>query len=696
LILLTYFSLICLASLLLLVTAFYEVLRSKSPSKAKPRMLFYLGFSALFMMAVFLDNAVYSLGSRPFYVLEYPAILFATIAFAELSRFVAGIEAPKFNRYFSVVVTALTCTWFYGFYTAITSGAFYYSASYSTLLVLPILLLFWSFGLLAFCLYRRTKVIPFRLVSSWKALAKEDDQGKAIYGFFLTSLAFVFGSAGPILRRLTDVPAEAVYGAFFVNNLVILSLMIVTYLTFVERRINLATKLTGILSTMLMVTFVAVVLAFYNDQIDLVDEDKAFLTANSLNFTPAMVSQYEITAAKMEWVEADMLNHAVQSGPVGLDLPFRLHFYGKPYQKLLIFPNGQIQPFHTNIEPATYQPSVGCIRDVPIIAPLCRPGTEMRVSSHVSRDKVIIAWSPLSLAGTVTNERFVQLVISPGGALTFNYGNFSSPSSLLREVGIGVHDGVVGRALENSLLSNLPLLGGDNAPLWFDLNFGRRAYTHQLLVPAAAFLIVAVVVILAIFRPFLARVLVRPLEAISSGLKGVDDGRLDRQLEIRSKDEFSDIAAGFNYMLASLDSARQQADEQTRLLEDEITFRTVEAAKKIDPTILSKDEVFEKKLRKVIGENLEVEDFQVAQLAEAMATSTRQLHRRVVNLTAHTPASLIRSLRLEHAHKLLMSKRESVSQVSNRCGFRDVAYFSKLFLQRYGVSPHDLLNQDPS
>ncbi|MEX0298241.1 MAG: helix-turn-helix domain-containing protein, partial [Kordiimonas sp.] len=178
------------------------------------------------------------------------------------------------------------------------------------------------------------------------------------------------------------------------------------------------------------------------------------------------------------------------------------------------------------------------------------------------------------------------------------------------------------------------------------------------------------------------------------GLKRVDEGQLDRNISVETRDEFSNIANGFNRMISSLDEARQRTDEQTDLLESEIQYRTIEAAKKIDPDILSKDQVFENKLRETIESNLSDFDFQVAELAEAMAVSTRQLHRRVVNLTAQTPASLIRSFRLEHGYQLLSARAVNVSEAAYGCGFKDVSYFSKLFHKKYGVAPSEFLSSE--
>ena len=52
-----------------------------------------------------------------------------------------------------------------------------------------------------------------------------------------------------------------------------------------------------------------------------------------------------------------------------------------------------------------------------------------------------------------------------------------------------------------------------------------------------------------------------------------------------------------------------------------------------------------------------------------------------------TPNQYITTKKVEHAKKLLSAGGISVTEVSERCGFSDVFYFSKVFKQMTGVSP---------
>lgn len=692
-ILFTHFSLISLACLLLICTALHEVIRAPSARGVRYSLIAFLAASALFVAALFLDSSVYSLGARPFYIVEYPTILAEMLAFAELSRRVAGKRERRFFLPYIVTLSLLTLAWVVGFLKALNSGADYYSLDYSILLVLPIGLIVWSVFLLAMGLYRLTHVFPLRLFATWRTIAKGDDEAKAIYFFFLTALTFMAGSVAPVLARVSDIPSQVIYGAFFANNLVILSLLIVGYLFYVERRINLATKLTSLLVVILMVAFVGVVLLFYRDEAALAPADADFVANNGLTFRQMDRGVYRAEATPAMWFEGELVNHPSGTQPVELVLPFEFDFFGETYNRLVLRRDGQVVPVVEGEETAITSPARGCIRRLPVIAATCMPHPVTDISTFVSSETVVVVWSDPTLAtGGAAKSGIVQLVVNADSTISINFGDFLDHTSSVRELAVGIHGGV-GDRLEGESLASLPLVNGEEMALWFDLHRGQLHMVHATLWPAAVFLVAATLAIVFLFRPILSRLVVEPLETILTGLKEVDEGRLDLALDVQTRDEFGDVAKGFNQMIRSLNDSRNLVDEQTELLEAEITYRTVEAARKIDPNLLSKDQVFEQKLREVIEANIGDFDFQVAELADAMAVSTRQLHRKAVNLTAQTPAALIRMLRLEHGHKLLSARAANVSEAAYKCGFKDVSYFTKLFQNKYGITPSELLAQ---
>ncbi|GAB2515337.1 hybrid sensor histidine kinase/response regulator transcription factor [Spirosoma aerophilum] len=86
--------------------------------------------------------------------------------------------------------------------------------------------------------------------------------------------------------------------------------------------------------------------------------------------------------------------------------------------------------------------------------------------------------------------------------------------------------------------------------------------------------------------------------------------------------------------------------------------------------------------------------FQVNDLAEAANMSQRQFYRRIKTLTGLSPIQFVQDVRLQTARELLESNRyKTIKEVAFNVGFQKVSYFSRLYQQRYGISPGAMINQ---
>jgi signal transduction histidine kinase/DNA-binding response OmpR family regulator len=84
--------------------------------------------------------------------------------------------------------------------------------------------------------------------------------------------------------------------------------------------------------------------------------------------------------------------------------------------------------------------------------------------------------------------------------------------------------------------------------------------------------------------------------------------------------------------------------------------------------------------------------FTVDDIAEAMGLSTRQLQRNIKAETGLTPNTYIKEIRLHFARQLLEQKNfTTLAACSQAAGFNDPHYFSKLYQERFGIKPTDLL-----
>ena len=93
--------------------------------------------------------------------------------------------------------------------------------------------------------------------------------------------------------------------------------------------------------------------------------------------------------------------------------------------------------------------------------------------------------------------------------------------------------------------------------------------------------------------------------------------------------------------------------------------------------------------------NLE-EPLRPGDLAKTVNISTRQLERLFRRYLSATPKKYYMDMRLQRAQHLLLQTNMSVTEVSVACGFNSSSHFSRLFRQRYGMSPHRLRGEKGS
>ncbi len=104
----------------------------------------------------------------------------------------------------------------------------------------------------------------------------------------------------------------------------------------------------------------------------------------------------------------------------------------------------------------------------------------------------------------------------------------------------------------------------------------------------------------------------------------------------------------------------------------------------------SMDEVFLNQLNKVIDENIGNEQFTVEELADTVAYSRSQLHRKIQKLTNQSVSQYIRNIRLQYGMGHLEQNIGTVSEIAFKVGFSSSTYFIKCFSQRYGISPGEI------
>lgn len=101
----------------------------------------------------------------------------------------------------------------------------------------------------------------------------------------------------------------------------------------------------------------------------------------------------------------------------------------------------------------------------------------------------------------------------------------------------------------------------------------------------------------------------------------------------------------------------------------------------------SMEEKFLIRVKNVVEEHLDDENFSVEELSKEVGMSRAQLHRKLIALTGKSASRFVRNYRLEHAYQLLQNKVGTVSEIAYRVGYSSPAYFTKCFTEDFGISP---------
>lgn len=99
---------------------------------------------------------------------------------------------------------------------------------------------------------------------------------------------------------------------------------------------------------------------------------------------------------------------------------------------------------------------------------------------------------------------------------------------------------------------------------------------------------------------------------------------------------------------------------------------------------------FVKKMLEVARANMNNAEFDKDQFASAMNVSSSLLYKKIKSLTDQSPTDFIKTVRLNYAVELLQSRKYTVTEVSEHCGFASVGYFSTVFKKHFGKSPSEI------
>lgn len=77
----------------------------------------------------------------------------------------------------------------------------------------------------------------------------------------------------------------------------------------------------------------------------------------------------------------------------------------------------------------------------------------------------------------------------------------------------------------------------------------------------------------------------------------------------------------------------------------------------------------------------------ITKLASQFGMSVRTLNRRFKNVLGKTPLDYLQALRLNNFRDLLQTTNLTIAEITNRCGYQDVAHLTRLFRRHFNTTP---------
>ena len=145
-------------------------------------------------------------------------------------------------------------------------------------------------------------------------------------------------------------------------------------------------------------------------------------------------------------------------------------------------------------------------------------------------------------------------------------------------------------------------------------------------------------------------------------------------------------------ILKNLLALRKSLQGQLSLLSDQSSSEGSNSfLMKEEVTIhLKIEDAFLQKIRDIIETDLSDNKVGMSQLIRGLGMSRSQIFKKVKALTGGSPSIYIRSIRLQHAQRLLKTEDLNVSEVAYAVGFSSPVYFSDVFLEQFGIRPIEM------
>lgn len=137
------------------------------------------------------------------------------------------------------------------------------------------------------------------------------------------------------------------------------------------------------------------------------------------------------------------------------------------------------------------------------------------------------------------------------------------------------------------------------------------------------------------------------------------------------------------YLLARINGILTRRDSEQNYLLNSVTKNVA------SPKLSDEDKKLLDKIVEVIDSNLDVENFNIKDLASEIGMSHSLVYKKIKKITGKSVTEFTRNVRLRKVATLLITTDLQISQAASMAGFGDIKYFRKQFQQFYDMNPSE-------
>lgn len=143
-----------------------------------------------------------------------------------------------------------------------------------------------------------------------------------------------------------------------------------------------------------------------------------------------------------------------------------------------------------------------------------------------------------------------------------------------------------------------------------------------------------------------------------------------------------------DFLLASIDNLIRQRKKVFEMMLNK--KKTVDLSP-AEIVITSQDEVFLKKVIKIVEDNMSDPEFNIDTVAGSIHMGRSAFYKKFKSLTNLAPVEFVREMRLKRAKQILDAGESNISEIAYMVGFNNAKYFSTCFKEQYQLSPTEYL-----